>query len=208
MSQEKATLLYFGDPMCSWCYGFSPEFSKAIKALEGEVNVELVMGGLRPYNTQTMTELGDFLQHHWEEVGQRSGQQFKYDILKDASFVYDTEPACRAVTTIRELKPEVEFEFFKAIQKAFYFENKNTSDLTTYTDLSDQFGFEKTAFAEIFESAAMKVKVKKDFEKSATMGVRGFPTVILKKGEKVILISNGYAEAEQVIDKVNLFLQE
>lgn len=208
MSQEKATLLYFGDPMCSWCYGFSPEFSKVTEALEDEVNVELVMGGLRPYNTQTMTDLGDFLQHHWEEVGQRSGQPFKYDILKDASFVYDTEPACRAVTTIRELKPEVEFEFFKAVQKAFYFENKNTDDLTTYTDLSAQFGFEKTAFAEMFESADMKAKVKKDFEKSAAMGVRGFPTVILKKGEKVILISNGYAEAEQVIDKVNLFLQE
>jgi len=126
MSQSKPKLIYFGDPMCSWCYGFSPEMEKAIDSLSSEVDFQMVMGGLRPYNTETMKDLGDFLQHHWEEVGSRSGQSFSYEILKDTSFVYDTEPACRAVVLMRELKPEKEFEFFHKVQNAFYFKNKNT----------------------------------------------------------------------------------
>ncbi len=30
MPAEEHALLYFGDPMCSWCYGFSTEIAKAI----------------------------------------------------------------------------------------------------------------------------------------------------------------------------------
>ena len=46
--QEKATLIYFGDPMCSWCYGFSDELNDALNLLSDQVDFELVMGGLRP----------------------------------------------------------------------------------------------------------------------------------------------------------------
>jgi protein-disulfide isomerase-like protein with CxxC motif len=44
--------------------------------------------------------------------------------------------------------------------------------------------------------------VRADFEKAAAMGVRGFPTVVLKKGEEYILISNGYLEGERVAKMV------
>lgn len=206
MSQDKPTLIYFGDPMCSWCYGFSPELSKALKELDGKVELKMVMGGLRPYNTQTMVELGDFLQHHWEEVGERSGQPFKYDILKDKNFVYDTEPACRAVRAVRKLKPTKEFEFFKAVQTAFYYENKNTADVQTYLAIAKEMDIDASDFQKEFESDEMKALIKKDFEKSAEMGVRGFPSMILVDGEKNIIIANGYLPSEQVVQKIELFL--
>lgn len=203
MAQDKATLLYFGDPMCSWCYGFSPELSKVLEQLGDQVDLDLVMGGLRPYGTETMADLDDFLKHHWEDVNERSGQPFKYEILKDKAFVYDTEPACRAVLVMRKLKPESEFEFFKAVQTAFYFENKNTSELATYTALAEKFGIESGVFQKEFESEEMKKLTRKDFETSAEMGVRGFPTLVLKKGDKLSLLCNGYAPAEQVIKSIN-----
>ncbi|MFQ5523922.1 MAG: DsbA family protein, partial [Acidimicrobiia bacterium] len=37
-------LIYVGDPMCSWCWGFAPE----IEDLADEYPVEVVVGGLRP----------------------------------------------------------------------------------------------------------------------------------------------------------------
>ena len=208
MSQDKPTLIYFGDPMCSWCYGFSPELSEALKSLDGKVELEMVMGGLRPYNTQTMQELEDFLKSHWEEVGHRSGQPFQYDILKDHSFVYDTEPACRAVRVVRKLNPSKELEFFKTVQTAFYYENKNTADVQTYLAIAKKMDIDGAAFQKEFESDEMKALIRKDFEKSAEMGVRGFPSLILVHENKNISISNGYLPSEQVVQKIELFLQK
>ena len=49
-------LIYFADPMCSWCYGFWPVIA-AVQAAFGEtLPIRLVMGGLRPGTTEVMTE--------------------------------------------------------------------------------------------------------------------------------------------------------
>lgn len=199
MAQEDTKLIYFADPMCSWCYGFSPELTKVKAQLGEEVEFEMVMGGLRPYNTQTMADLGDFLAEHWQQVAERSGQAFDYAILKDTSFVYDTEPACRAVAIVRELKPASAFDFFKGVQVAFYKNNQSPHLVETYSALLDELDIDKKAFAEAFESDAWKAKVKEDFQYSATIGVRGFPTLVLQRGKDLYLISNGYQKAEAIL---------
>ncbi len=206
MAQSKAKLIYFGDPMCSWCYGFSPEMSETLDSLSEDVDFQLVMGGLRPYNTETMADLGDFLQHHWEDVNKRSGQPFTYDIIKDKTFVYDTEPACRAVVLMRALKPESEFDFFKKVQTLFYQENKNTNLTETYAELAKEYGLDKTEFAKKFESTEYKAKVKEDFTYSQNIGVRSFPTLVLKNGDDLYLIAQGYVEAETIIEKCKKIL--
>ena len=206
MAQSKAKLIYFGDPMCSWCYGFSPEISEALDSLSEVVDFQLVMGGLRPYNTETMADLGDFLKHHWEDVNKRSGQPFSYGILEDKSFVYDTEPACRAVVLMRELNPSVEFNFFKMIQSQFYKENKNTNLTETYAELTEELGMDKVDFAKKFESEKAKEKVKEDFTFSQEIGVRSFPTVVMQKGNDYHLIAQGYVEAEEIIEKCEKIL--
>ena len=207
MAQTKAKLIYIADPMCSWCYGFTNELSKALKNLDNNVEFQLIMGGLRPYNTETMSDLGEFLRGHWKHVEERSGKKFNYAILKNESFVYDTEPPSRAVLVMRQLNPEKEFDFFKAIQTSFYVENKNTNEVETYLVLADKFGVNRAKFRAMFESEAMKQAARKDFENAAAMGVRGFPTVVLKKGEQYFLISNGYTEAKNIISNVNYQLE-
>ncbi len=203
MAQDKTKLIYFADPMCSWCYGFSPELTKVLEILGDSVHFEMVMGGLRPYNTETMSVLGGFLKEHWHQVEERSGQAFSYDILKDTSFVYDTEPACRALVLVRKLAPEKAFLFFKAIQKAFYKDNKNTNETDTYLGLLEEFEIDEDQFKEMFESTEFKTLVKEDFQYSANLGVKGFPTLVLQKGKDLYLISNGYAEAKTVIDNIS-----
>ncbi len=203
MAQTKAKLIYVADPMCSWCYGFANELSEALKNLNDKVDLQLIMGGLRPYNTETMKDLGEFLKGHWQHVEQRSGRQFNYAILKDQSFVYDTEPSSRAVLVMRQLKPEREFDFFKAIQTAFYAENKNTNEVDTFLDLVEDLEVDRNKFKVMFESEGMKQAVRKDFETAAEMGVRGFPTLILKLEDHFFLISNGFTTAKNIESKVN-----
>lgn len=199
MAQSKAKLLYFADPMCSWCYGFTPEFSQIIDSLGDELEIQLVMGGLRPYNTETMQDLGNFLKNHWQHVQEASGQPFKYDILRNNSFVYDTEPSCRAVVTVRKLWPESTFKFFRVLQEAFYAENMDTNDTEVFVSLVGAMGKDKVLFRKEFESEVMRRAVRADFSFSADLGVRGFPTVVLHDGDQFFLVADGYAKAEVVI---------
>lgn len=207
MAQTKATLIYVGDPMCSWCYGFAEEINKAVEDLKDKADFQLVMGGLRPYNTETMADLGDFLKHHWEQVNQRSGQPFKYDILSDKTFVYDTEPPSRAVIVMRKLKPEAELAFFKQVQRAFYMHNKNTNLVDTYLELANEFGVDPKVFQKEFESEEMKSAAKAEFAQAAAMGVRSFPTVLLRVGESLAIIANGYTTAQRIESAVEEQLQ-
>ena len=203
---EKAKLIYVGDPMCSWCYGFSPEFSKASTSLDDKVNFEMIMGGLRPYNTQQMPELADFLKEHWQHVEERSGQPFNTEVLSKP-WKYDTEPPSRAVIVVRDMAPDKELDFFKAIQKTFYQDNQNTNLTATYSALAAAMGLDKGQFEVLFESQQYKEKTRQDFEKAAEMGIRGFPSVVVEYNGRLHLIANGYAPATQIIDSVHAIIE-
>ena len=202
MSQDKATLIYVGDPMCSWCYGFAPELTETLETLGDDVNFELLMGGLRPYNTQTMSELKSFLTHHWEDVSNASGQPFTYGILDDTNITYDTEPPSRASIVVRKLNPAKELAFFKGAQTLFYQQNKNMHLAESYKELIEKLDIDFEAFQKSFESQEMKDAVRADFAKSSELGIRGFPSMVLKKGDEYILISNGYMKSENVVARV------
>ena len=201
-------LIYVGDPMCSWCYGFSPELQKVKDHYENVLQFEMIMGGLRPYNTETMTDLKNFLTHHWQEVNTASGQPFRYDILNETDITYDTEPPCRASVIVREMDPAREFDFFIETQKAFYLENKNLHLVESYIPILNQLGLDRETFIEMFDSESMKVKVRTDFERSSRMGVRGFPTVLLENNGRLTMVVNGYARSEQIIAKIDNLLKK
>lgn len=208
LSAQKPQLMYFGDPMCSWCYGFSEEFSQAVNNLDNQIELKFVMGGLRPYNQETMTDLKSFLKEHWQEVSARTGQKFSYDILEEPDMLYDTEPACRATVAFREMYPGRTMDFFKAAQHAFYFKNKNPNIASTYTEIVESMGLDSKAYEISFLSDEMKLKVKEDFEFAAGLGAQSFPTVILKKGDDYYLVAQGYAKAEVLEKNVLKILNE
>lgn len=202
----KGKIIYFGDPMCSWCYGFAPEITKVKEQYEGDLKFELIMGGLRPYGTEKMSELGDMLRHHWEEVAKRSGQPFRFDLLLDEEFIYDTEPSCRAVLTMKLLKPGAEFDFYKRIQVAFYAENRNMTLTQTFVDLAQEFDVNGKSFKKSFEDESIRNRTREEFSFSQNLGVRGFPTTVLQLSEKRYLLANGYSEASIINDAIDRIL--
>ena len=118
MSRE---IIYIGDPMCSWCWGFSPAL-KAIHAEFGDIApIRIIVGGLRPGETEPMTpQMKAFIRHHWESVHEATGQPFCFDVFEGDGFAMDTEPACRAVVTLRRLRPVATLPFFERLHHAFY----------------------------------------------------------------------------------------
>ena len=200
-------LIYVGDPMCSWCYGFAPQLEKLVEKYKDQLEIELVTGGLRPYNKQSIFELKDFLTGHWQEVNKRTQQPFSYGILDRKDLKYDTEPACRAVVVLRSINKAKEFEFFKLAQSAFYYENKNLGAVETYYPILEKLGVSKDVFSQKFNSEEYKKLVQQDFKRAGDLGVRGFPSVLLDIDGKISVVSRGYTTIEQLETAITNALQ-
>jgi putative protein-disulfide isomerase len=198
---QKTKIIYVGDPLCSWCYGFAPEIAK-VKEHFDSLHFQVVIGGLRPYNTETMADIGDLLKEHWEAVEKRSDQPFNYGIIEDKTFVYDTEPPARAVIVMRELNKDAEFEFFKEVQHLFYEQNKNTNDVKVYLPLLEKHEVDSEEFENTFESQWAKMEVKKDFQLATQMSVSGFPALLLDHEGKFYVVCKGYAKAGPIIGAI------
>ncbi|HEY9218115.1 MAG TPA: DsbA family protein, partial [Phenylobacterium sp.] len=70
-------LIYFADPMCSWCYGFAPVIEQVAERYAGVLPIQLVMGGLRPGTADPMSDAArTSLLGHWREVAAATGQPF------------------------------------------------------------------------------------------------------------------------------------
>ena len=185
-------LLYFADPLCSWCYGFGPELTKFLERHPG-TRLELVMGGLRPYNTQATTaEFKAMLREHWRHVATASGLPFSESALDREGFVYDTEPSCRAVVTARDLDVGKAYPYLKAIQRAFYRDGRDATSGDVLADIAGESGYERDTFRMNFDSELMREEVKTDFTTTKTLGVSGFPTLGVGYGQQLFLVTSGY----------------
>ncbi len=202
------SLIYIGDPMCSWCYGFGRPLGQLLARFP-EVPVQLVLGGLRAYNTQVMDDaLKAKLRGAWAGVAERSGQPFSQGLFERTDFVYDTEPACRAVVTVREHAPHLALAMYHAIQHAFYADGRDTTKAAVLGEIWDEVhGRTKEAWGHIdflrdFESEAMRQRTRDDFAQAQRWGVRGFPTLLVVRGDQAQVLSNGYTEAGGLIDSL------
>jgi putative protein-disulfide isomerase len=157
MAEAEHVIWYFADPMCSWCWGFAPVISAIKGAYQGRLQLALIMGGLRPGTTQPMSpEQRTEILHHWKEVQHRSGQPFQFEGALPAGFVYDTEPACRAVVTMLDLNPAAAFAYFKSIQYAFYAEGRDVTQPQTLAALAAAQGEDGDRFRERFASEEVR----------------------------------------------------
>ncbi len=186
-------LWYFADPMCSWCWGFSPVIEAVRNAYHERLKIALVLGGLRPGTTTPMTAAArDDILHHWQQVHARSGQPFRFDGALPDGFIYDTEPASRAVVTAGGLDPSKIFAMFQAIQTAFYAEGRDVTQPAVLAELAARLGMDAAAFQQAFDSETARARTQAHFAQSRKAGVRGFPTLILQRGEQLDRITDGW----------------
>lgn len=203
-------LVYIPDALCSHSYGFEPQIRKIKNHFATRLGFELINGGLRPYGKKRIIENAAFLREHWKEIELNTNQPFNYDLLSSETFIVDSEPPARAVVVCREMCPEKEFEFFLAVERLVFLENKDSNKLESYFELIGKSGLDRKTFIELFNSPWIRQKTRADFEKAAALGVTGFPSVLIKIDGKYELISKGYTDAGIVITRIenNHFLDQ
>jgi putative protein-disulfide isomerase len=193
--------VYFADPMCSWCYGFAPVIEAIGERFGEAVPIRLVMGGLRAGNTRPMRPADkDYIRDAWTRVAQASGQPFDFAFLDRDGFVYDTEPACRAVVTVRDLTPQrPALLFMHALQRAFYAEGRDITAPDEIVRVAGELGLEPDSFRQLFLSSEARLATVGDFRFAQEAGATGFPTLLMGSAAGgYVLVTSGF-QPQQVI---------
>jgi putative protein-disulfide isomerase len=207
-------LIYIADPMCSWCYGFGPQLHTLLDGLEN-VPLDIVLGGLRPYTTEVMDiEKKSEIRSHWQRVAELSGRPFVDTALAKEDFVYNTEPACRAVASARLLAPHTALAVFDAIQRGFYAEGLDTTQADVLvpiaTSVLKQAGMDidEAAFLQTWSSEEAVKATHTDFLQTQRWGVRGFPTLVLEQAGELHLVSSGFTRTEQLVAQLQALVDQ
>jgi putative protein-disulfide isomerase len=207
-------LIYIADPMCSWCYGFGPELRTLLNGLE-DVPVDIVLGGLRPYTSEVMdAEKKAEIRSHWQRVAEASGLPFVDTALANEGFVYNTEPACRAVATARQLAPSAALNVFEAIQHAFYAEGQDTTQADVLARVAtaalqrNGVDVDEQTFMKLWSSEEAISATHTDFLQTQRWGVQGFPTLVLEQGGELHLVSSGFTRTEQLVAQLQALVDQ
>lgn len=201
-------IIYVGDPMCSWCYGFTNVIQQIRGVFRDRCSVTLVMGGLRPDGTHIVDDrYRNFLREHWREIGERTGQAFDLSILDNTGWIYDTEKACRAVVVMRQLKPDVEWEYFAAAQKGFYHQNHNPNDPKSFARIAEPFGINQETFLGAYRDERIFEATQTDFDWAKSVGVSSFPTVLVRDKRGIAPLTIGYRPYEQLVEPLERWLK-
>jgi len=199
--------VYVGDPMCSWCWGFAPVLNRMEEVYD--IPMRVVVGGLRPGpDAETLDDrFAATLHHHWEQVADASGQPFDFGFLERRDgWRYDTELPAIAVVSIRELDQSLALEFHSRLQRAFYADGVDITDPGVYPDLVADFEVDAVKFAELLTSSEMKKRAWADFAEARSMGIAGFPALLVRESEEWGIITRGYMSADRLLPALSDWL--
>lgn len=183
-------LHYVADPMCSWCWGFTP----VLEALEPELRlpVERVLGGLAPESSEPMDEdTRRYVQRAWRSVEARTGASFDHSFWDHATPRRSTYPACRAVLAAGERGDEM----FAAIQRAYYLEARDPSDKALLARLGAELGFDEAAFADAIDDEGTRARLAEHLALRDSLGVRAYPSLVLERDRRVEYLTQGWTDA-------------
>ncbi|MEZ5818829.1 MAG: DsbA family protein [Hyphomicrobiaceae bacterium] len=200
--------IYFADPMCSWCYGFSPVMEQIAGHFDGRLPVRLVMGGLRAGNKQPMREKDrEYIRGAWKAVNEASGQPFDEGFFERESFTYDTEPACRAVVAMRRLAPDQALAFNRRVSSAFYAHNRDVTDDEVLADIGAEAGQDRTKFLAELQSEDCRNETFGDFLIAKQSGVEGFPLLAAGTQESgYALVTQGFRPIDGLVEAIEDWL--
>jgi putative protein-disulfide isomerase len=188
-----AILYYIHDPMCSWCWGYRPTWSKLKASLPPGIEVVNLLGGLAPDNEQPMpAELQQTIQGHWRKIHALLGTEFNFDFWTQCRPRRDTYKASRAVVVAAE--SGLEEEMIHAIQQAYYLRAMNPSEPETLVQLAGVLGMNTDTFRSALVSEQTDQEFRRQVGLARRLGVRSFPSLVLKIQDRINRVSLDYKD--------------
>lgn len=201
------TLYYFHDPMCSWCWGYEPEWSLLQTKLHESINVQYVLGGLAPDSNEIMpAAMQQTIASYWKRIETELGATFNYDFWTQCQPKRSTYPACRAAIAARW--QEQELAMITAIQKAYYLRAMNPSEVDTLVQLAEECHLDVEQFADDLASQQTEDTLQVEIDFSRNAPIRGFPSLLLESQGQFWVITVDYKNHLVSLGEINQALSK
>ena len=192
-------LIYIMDPMCSWCWAFAPQLQAVRERFPG-LPVSYIMGGLAADCADPMpAPLAQQIQSTWHQIETRTGTAFNHDFWTRNSPRRATFDACRAVIAATRIRPDAQEAMIQAIQEGYYLQAQNPSDRSVLVQMAQQIGLDAQRFADYLADDMTQGMLQQHLAIKGSLGVQGFPTLLLQQGEELHWLSTGYRQADGII---------
>ena len=195
------TLYYVHDPMCSWCYAFTPTLNEIKKHLDENIKIVHVVGGLAAHSDEIMPkDMQEKIENIWYEIEENTGAKFNHDFWKNCKPRRSTYLACQA--TILARYENKEDEMINAIQEAYYLKALNPSDNSTLIELAKQIGMNEKKFEEDLKSQKIEEDLQNELNFRRSLNVRSFPSLILKYKKELYPINIKYNDYKSMLTQI------
>ncbi len=197
-------IVQFTDPVCTWCWGSEPILRKLEESYGDKLKFSYVMGGLVKNVFEFYDSHNDIggdpessnkqVAKHWLDASARHGMPVKTDGFNLLSKEYpSTYPQNIAYKAAQMQGEEIASKFLRRIREASAAEAKLTSRTEVLIELASETGLDISQFLDDFTNGKAQKAFEEDLYTTKQFGVNGFPTFLLKSGEKSILL-RGYQQ--------------
>ena len=190
--------------MCSWCWGFRSVWQQLQAELRGMVNIKYVLGGLAPDSDQPMpADMQQNIENTWRQIQQEiPATDFNFDFWRQNRPRRSTYPACRAIIAARKQQTTAAEKMLLVIQHAYYLQAKNPSDIDVLASLAESIGLDSTLFSTDINAQWCRDELQKEMNFCQEMGVYSFPSLVLEKDGKRILLDLDYYAFRPMFEQI------
>jgi putative protein-disulfide isomerase len=109
---------------------------------------------------------------------------------------------------MRQLAPGQELAWFHRLQQAFYAEAVDVTDPEAWRPLIAEFDVDADALVELATSEEGKALAWRDFLQARKWGISGFPTLLVRDGDDLSLVTRGWAPTDALVDGIGRWLND
>lgn len=189
-------LYYVTDPICSHCWALEPVLRRFVEQYGEYFNFHTVMGGLLekwhegPIDPANGINKPADVAPHWREVGEYSRMPIDGTLMLHNP-VQSSYPPSRVFKVIQKNHNDtIAAQYLRRSREALFAFNQNISEKSVMIDIVNKLGLDGEAIIMEAEQQVGLQLLNEDFDQVRSLGVRGFPTIIMtnaeNKGVKIV----------------------
>lgn len=193
---KAVNLYYVTDPICSHCWALEPVLRRFVEQYGEYFNFHTVMGGLLekwhegPIDPANGINKPADVAPHWREVGEYSRMPIDGTLMLDNP-VQSSYPPSRVFKVIQKNHNDtIAAQYLRRSREALFAFNQNISEKSVMIDIVNKLRLDGEAIIMEAEQQVGLQLLNEDFDQVRSLGVRGFPTIIMtnaeNKGVKIV----------------------
>lgn len=210
--EHKPKFIYVMDPLCGWCYGFSPVIERIYEMYNHLMDFQLVVGGLMEGSrVGPLQEVAPYIEGAYPTVEAKCGVQFGelyFENIIHGNDILNSHPMNLILKSAQWLKPHRVFAAAKELQAAHFVSGIPCTHLNELCYAIERSGYAAESLIGGAHSQKAEEMLQADYQWVKSNGIQGFPCCIIETPSSMQMLSQGYLSFEELKQKIELLIPE